>query len=250
MKTNFAGIYAETYDCVYSSLNSKLELTQAEAFCGELIQNPRSVIDIGGGTGRFAVELAEKYEQVYLIEPSSDMIKIALSKVENLRNIEIINKSAEKFQVRKIADGAYLMFSVASYFATPQKFHEAMKNIFSNLSSKGYVYFDVWGNNESIEPIINSSVKKFTHHGNEYERVANAKSNLVTEIEEGFRSLEMAIVYKNLRTGKKYEESHELAFISESWIHNFVSQESRISTMKSRINPSKPNNIEVCFSLH
>lgn len=249
-KANFSGIYAESYDNIYEMLDPEKELTQAEEFCGEFIQNPCRVMDIGGGTGRIARILAEKYEEVYLIEPSSDMTKIASSKMGNIKNIKILNCSAQKFKNSDLANGAYLMFSVASYFSTPKLFRDAMRNIISNSAEGSYVYFDAWGSSVSEKPVIASTVKTFVHDNNSYQRHVNVKSDSITELEPGFHSVEMQINFKNLTTGINYEETHELAVISEKWLLNSLKQETRIKSIKVRLNPSKPNNMEVCFSLN
>jgi SAM-dependent methyltransferase len=247
---NFAGIYAQSYDRIYQMLDPEKELAQAEEFCGKFIQNPKKVLDIGGGTGRIAKILAEKYQEVYLVEPSFDMAKIASSKLENTDNIKILNDSAQKFKLTELADGAYLMFSVASYFATPMLFREAMKNIILNSTKGSFVYFDVWGCSASNAPVIASTVKTFIHNNIGYERHASVNSNRIYELEPGFHSVEMRVTFRNLTTGIDYEEIHELAIMSENWLKNTLAQETRIKSMKFRFNPSKSGNIETCFSLN
>jgi hypothetical protein len=59
----------------------------------------------------------------------------------------------------------------------------------------------------------------------------------------------MHINFKNLTTGINYEETHELAIISENWLENSLKQETRINSIRVRSNPFKPNNIEVCLVL-
>lgn len=249
LQRNFSGVYADLYDQVYESLNTERELNQAEEFCGNYIQSPVKVLDIGGGTGRFARILAERYKEVYLVEPSHDMTKIAYSKIAHIENIKIVNESAQNFKFPGLANGCYLMFSVASYFSTPRLFRDAMRNIFSNLASGAYIYFDVWGNLDSGIPEIKASSKTFINGHNTFQRDVNVEPESITELELGFYSLTIRIVFMNLKTGEKYQESHALAVISENWLRNFAKNENRICSMKIRENPSKQNNIEVCLSL-
>lgn len=62
------------------------------------------VFDIGCGTGRLTIPIAERVKFVYAIDVSKEMLKIAKSEAERekLKNIEFINGNFEAFNEEKI----------------------------------------------------------------------------------------------------------------------------------------------------
>ena len=59
--------------------------------------NPKTIVDVGAGTGVFAIPLARNSEKVVAIEPSKGMLDILRKKAEDegLTNIEYINRRWE-----------------------------------------------------------------------------------------------------------------------------------------------------------
>jgi SAM-dependent methyltransferase len=244
-ETTFSGIYADSYDKLYGSLDPRNELTQAEMFCEVTPSDSTTVIDVGGGTGRFSELLCQANKYVYLVEPSTAMTAIARKKLSNYENLTIIDDNAQGFKIPTKADGAYLMFSVASYFSSPAIFRSAIENIISNLATGGYLYLDVWESNESTFDGLKSTIKRFSQSGVEYERTATINRDSIVESEPGFHTLSMSITFQNLEEGGIYQENHELALVSKKWVLDFCAQNQRIKQVRIRSNPKKENNLEV-----
>lgn len=246
-EATFSGIYAESYDQLYLSLDPSIELKQAVSFCEASPKKSTTVIDVGGGTGRFSDLLCQNYHHVYLVEPSAAMTSIATSKLARYENLTITNDTAQDFKIDGKADGAFLMFSVASYFSSPVLFQKAIKNIMSNLSPGSFLYFDVWESNKSISKGFDSTVRQFTQGEVEYERLAKIDRDSIVEMEKGFHNLNMTITFRNIQNGHIYQENHELALISKKWISDFCAKNQQIKKLRIRSNPNKRNNLEVCI---
>ena len=247
--SNFSGIYAESYDQLYLSLDPVSELKQAEIFCEVSQKDSPTVIDVGGGTGRFASLLCQRYRHVYLVEPSTAMTAIAEAKLTNCQNLTIINGNAQNFEIDIKAEGAYLMFSVASYFSSPTIFRTAIENIISNLVPRSFIYFDIWESSKSTFDGFRSTVKRFTQNGTEYERIVTINPDSIVEKEEGFHTLDLTISFQKLQTVDVYRENHELALITKKWILDFCALNTKIDQVRTRKNPMKANNLEVCILL-
>ncbi len=250
IETTFSGLYAELYDDLYKSLDPRSELKQAEIFCGISPGKGTAVIDVGGGTGRFSDLLCQMYEQVYLVEPSTAMTAIARRKLAERINLTIIDDNAQEFKLSRKANSAYLMFSVASYFASPDIFRGAIQNIISNLNPGSHIYFDVWKSNDLSLHGFRNTVKRIVWNEVEYERVVAIEHNSVLEKEPGFHTLIMNISIQNTNTVKIYQEKHELALVSEKWIIDLCSQNQQIKDVRIRNNPTKENNLEVDILIH
>ena len=105
--------------------------------------NPETVLDVGAGTGVFALPLAKHVKRVVAVEPSMGMLDILKNKaVEyNLTNIECINKKWEDVSLDElmvINKGKYdvVLSSHALYYITD--LHNSFKKM--NDVSKGYIY--------------------------------------------------------------------------------------------------------------
>jgi SAM-dependent methyltransferase len=87
--------------------------------------NPKTIVDVGAGTGVFAIPLAKNREKVVAVEPSRGMLDILRGKAEDegLTNIEYINKRWEDVtthELLKINGGKYdaVICSHALYYVT------------------------------------------------------------------------------------------------------------------------------------
>jgi ubiquinone/menaquinone biosynthesis C-methylase UbiE len=248
--TLFDGIYAELYDEMYSSLSPVDEFVQVESFCNLPKTINGNIIDVGGGTGRFSRILSERCKTVYLVEPSIEMIQIARNKLFKISNIEYINKKAEEFKVDNFASAAFLFFSVASYFNSPQIFETSMKNITSNLRPGSFIYFDIWHANEDQLMKLPITTKTFLYKNQKYLRKIEPIRKSLVEIQEGFYSINLSIEFTNLDTKLKYIEVHNLCLVTESWLIRFFAKFPEIINYKIHPNPRKVNNLEVYMTIN
>lgn len=95
-------------------------------FVEKILQhNPKTIVDIGAGTGVFAIPLAKNAGKVVAVEPSEGMLDILRKKAEDegLTNIEYINKRWEDVttsELLRINGGKYdaVICSHALYYIT------------------------------------------------------------------------------------------------------------------------------------
>ena len=58
-------------------------------------EGPRTILDIGGGMGRLSLDLIRSVENnVVLVDISTDMLKLAVERADNLDNIKLVNSDA------------------------------------------------------------------------------------------------------------------------------------------------------------
>jgi SAM-dependent methyltransferase len=105
------------------------------------------VVDIGSGSGRILKMLSRYHpRKLYGIEPSHGF-RILQENTSDISNLELINSSAEKFQLDKKANFA---FSLGVIHHIPDPI-DAIKNIYNQISENGIFVMWVYGyeNNET-----------------------------------------------------------------------------------------------------
>ena len=116
-------------------------------FFTDFAKKYHSILDIGAGTGRIAIPIAQQGVNVICIEPSPAMRTIfqkKLEKLPHLRNkIEIIPSEAKDFHLAKLFPAAMLS-GCFDHFLTPSERYESFRNIYKHLEVNGRIIFDVF----------------------------------------------------------------------------------------------------------
>jgi SAM-dependent methyltransferase len=134
------------------------------------------ILDIGAGTGRIAIPLAERGIKVYCIEPSLAMRKefnnkLAMKK-ELIERISIIEGDAATFRINKEFPVAILSGSFDHLLSDEERV-SALLNIGKHLESNGKLVFDVFlglMGDSSLEPAGTAHVNDI-----EYRRYVSTK---------------------------------------------------------------------------
>ncbi len=107
----------------------------------------KSILDIGAGTGRIAIPIAQTGVKVVCIEPSRAMRSIFQEKLSYLphlkEKIAIVNSEADNFHLSEFFPAAILS-GCFDHFLTPSERYQALVNIFNHLDPKGRILFDVF----------------------------------------------------------------------------------------------------------
>lgn len=142
--TSKYGSINEAWDRKAAEYDKDLEHSNRVKFLDKIERHsPQTVLDVGAGSGVFAIPLAKRVKRVVAVEPSPGMLDILKKKAEsyNLTNIEYINKKWEDVSVDtliEINNGEYdaVICSHALYYIT--NLHNSFKKM--NDISKGHVY--------------------------------------------------------------------------------------------------------------
>ena len=130
--------YAREYENGEIKYSNRAQLVEKIAKC-----KPKSVLDVGAGTGVFAIPLAKFVKKVVVVEPSAGMLKILQRKAgkEKLRNIEILCKKWEdtsKEELLKRCSGGFDLVLVSHSLYYIRDLHHSFKKM--NEISREFVY--------------------------------------------------------------------------------------------------------------
>ena len=107
---------------------------------------PKSIIDIGCGTGLLTCELAKAGYQMTGLEPSGALLDLAQRRIEG-RGVKWTNCYVDQLGDTK-ADLAIMTGHVAQFFLEDEKWRKALKTIHDALATDGHLAF------ESRNPLI------------------------------------------------------------------------------------------------
>ena len=138
------GSLREAWNCMSVEYDNDLKYSNRAAFIDRIEEHhPETVLDIGAGTGVFALPLAENVKRVVAVEPSPGMLDILKKSAteRNLTKIECINKKWENVSTDELLDMNRGKFDVvicshALYYITD--LHRSFRRM--NDVSSGHVF--------------------------------------------------------------------------------------------------------------
>jgi len=157
------------------------------------------VLDIGAGTGRIAIFLAERGVKVVCIEPSPAMRREFLKKMKKspklAKNITLITGDAQTFKLTEIFEVAFLSGSFDHIPKTERK--KSFRNINHHLKLEGKLVFDIYIEGMKDSPLSPIDTVKVGDY--EYKRFIGTRilpDNII----------DVLLIYKTYKQGELIEK--------------------------------------------
>lgn len=110
-------------------------------------EKKESILDVGAGTGRIAIPIAEGGIKVYCVEPSPAMCREFKRKISWKREIEdniiLINSDASSYKFRKVSP-LVVLSGTFDHFLDDNERISALENIHRHMEPGGKLIFDVF----------------------------------------------------------------------------------------------------------
>lgn len=131
--------YAQFYDLIYKQKSYKEEAT----FVYKWANKPKTILDLGCGTGKHIYYLASKTEQIIGIDASLEMLSWAYMRTKKFNNVKyIFNKTNKRLLDLPKVDCVMALFNVVGYIGL----EKCLKYI--PLKRNGYFIYDIWDKNK------------------------------------------------------------------------------------------------------
>ena len=148
MTSIFEADYAAAYDAVYREKDYPRETEAVSCIISQYgAPEMRKIVDLGCGTGRHAVLLAERGFHVTGVDRSKAMLDIAARRAalhHQQAKIAFIEGDMRSFASGQRFDIALMMFNVLGYAATNDDLVAALTCARENLVPGGLFIFDFW----------------------------------------------------------------------------------------------------------
>ena len=128
------------YDLFYDDKNYQLEANYIHEKIQEYKSNSKSILELGCGTGKHAINLTKFGYEILGIEKSESMLK----KTTNRKNLEFQQGDIREIKLKDKFDCVISLFHVMSYQITNKSLISVFKTAFNHLKEEGLFLFDFW----------------------------------------------------------------------------------------------------------
>lgn len=166
----------EQYSDYYDSLYRSKEYGKECDYLGDLWQTyaraaPRTILDLGCGTGGHALELTGRDYRVTGIDGSPAMLTIARRKAATRGMAVNFHKDdIRSFQLPQTFDAAIAMFAVMGYLTTEDSFCSTLRCLRRHLIDGALFVFDLWYKEAVLTIGPEERIQDFDHDGTAIKR--------------------------------------------------------------------------------
>ncbi len=134
--------YSAYYDLLYRDKDYNKEIEYIENLIYRFTDKPKTILELGCGTGKHAEILAKKGFEVYGVDFSRTMLEIA--KKRNSAGTKFINGNVQNINLDKKFDLVLSLFHVANYQTTNEELQNYFLTASKHLKPGGIFIFDSW----------------------------------------------------------------------------------------------------------
>jgi len=210
--------YAVYYDILHSDKSYSKECEFVEQMFKTFSTSlPKTVLDVGCGTGNHAIIFAKKGYEITGIDASAGMVNHAQRKaVESGLNIDFKTMDMTDIKLEKKFDACIVMFGAIGYLKSYDALRKAFIGIKNHLTEDGILIFDYW-NGPAVLTLRPSTVNKDIKH-NDTRILRSATPKL--DFENNVCSVNYhCIVLEKNKIIDEFIEVHRLQFYFPTDIH-------------------------------
>lgn len=222
--------YASYYDLVYSDKDYDGECDFLEQIFEKYCANPpKTILDVGCGTGNHLIPLAKRGYNVSGIDISEEMLAIARarSKKDGL-SVELNEADLRRFDLKSKFDVCICMFAVLGYINKNADIHSALCAIRKHLHPGGLFVFDVWYGPAVMDVGATSRLKIVQRNGLKLYRFAEPtrrNDDHICDVNYYFiATAQKRVVYEG-------EELHSMRYYFKDELNSFLTR-SRLEPIK------------------
>jgi SAM-dependent methyltransferase len=140
------GRFARYYDIIYHGLvNYEGDVDFLEAVFRRYRLKPRTILDLGSGTGNHDIPLARRGYRVTGLDQSSAMVSVARKKTAQSRvRVRFIRADMRSFRLVDQFDAILCMFGAFGYIMPRRDVVRVLRSVRAHLGHRGLFIFEFW----------------------------------------------------------------------------------------------------------
>jgi len=141
----FDKTYSDFYDLFYQEKDYSHECDIIEKIFKENHLSPKTILDLGCGTGGHALPLSKRGYKITGVDRSIQMLEIAKKKAKTMElSIQYFEQNINSLQLNSTFDVVISMFAVIGYQTSNDSLEKTFRNVREHLKPGGIFIFDCW----------------------------------------------------------------------------------------------------------
>ena len=216
----FSSAYSNLYDLIYKKKNYAKEFFFIKKIINKYLEEPKSILDLGCGTGNYSNLMTKLGLEVVGIDRSKHMLSIAKKKYQNKSKLKFFHSSIQNLNIKKKFDIVSALFHILSYQTKLRDIKKFFFNSRRHLKKNGLLIFDFWFKDGVLNlrlPLkcLNVSNKKYTVY-----RITRPK--WLKYKDEIHDIHEMIIIDKKSKKSSIVQEVHKMRYFKISYIRKYL----------------------------
>ena len=218
--------FSQYYDDLYSAYDYEADCNHLiEVFKRYCTQTPKSILDLGCGTGTHALTLATKGFHITGIDMSKTQIESAMKKAkmsEVSERVNFIHGDMRDFSLDKKFDVVVSLFGSFCYLLEDEDIEMTFRNIHNHLQENGIVVFEFWHVGGVNPKSSTGGYHTWTKYDGENRKIIRLNTSIYNH-ETNTLDLEFEFyVLSDKRLIDEFDESHKLRLFSVGEIHTWL----------------------------
>jgi len=214
--------YARYYDLLYRDKDYRGEADYVHRLIQQHRPEAKTILNLGCGSGRHDLYLAENGYKVVGIDISEEMLTTARKAANNSAATEYLLGDIRSFRSEQKFDAVIALFHVMSYQSTNEDLLAAFKTVQFHLKPDGLFLFDCWYGPGVLTDRPMVRVKTLEDERLKVTRIANpvmtASSNLVDV------NYQIFIEDRESKRIEEISETHRMRYLFEPEVRELLAQ--------------------------
>jgi len=219
----FGDIYSQYYDLLYSDKDYDAEVDYIDTLIRKNINEAKTILDMGCGTGIHADLLSRKGYSVHGIDLSKEMLNVANQKVKGREErLKFSHSNIQDLNLNTKFDIVVSLFHVMSYQNSNKDLINAFQVVKNHLNDGGLFIFDFWYGPAVLTDLPVTRVKRLENDDIKVTRVAEPKLNSQTNITEV--NFDVFIEDKNKKVLIEKKETHNMRYFFDKELEHICKE--------------------------